>query len=355
MDEKPSKEMFRFYAFTEQSRGVTPKLISDRLYEVWKEQAPGYSTVCRWCNDFLTGDRASFSDGDKIGRPMSTCTDDNINIVKGLIEEDYTLSIRDISSITNINTFSIHQILRENLQLRNVYSAWVPYLLTPNVKKQRIECAKGILALFNQLGEEKFNLYCVEDETMILFEDAPTKRGSRVWIKKGEPRPQLVSNKLTRNKVMLAIIFTPNKRINVQSFPYGTTMDSEGYINFLKRTGDKFRRLHSAPIHLDQLYLQHDNARPHVSNATQQFIHSRGVQLVKQSPYSPDMNICDRWLNQSIKEYLRKEDNDNADDVAEAALQFMRNTSVDIYFEQVRKLERHCARVINASGDYITE
>ena len=132
-------------------------------------------------------------------------------------------------------------------------------------------------------------------------------------------------------------------------------MNSGDYVSFLTDTGDKFRRLHSAPIHLNQLYLQHDNARPHVSRETSSFLERRGVSLVKQSPYSPDMNICDRWLNSKLEDSIRKGHFDDADSVATAALLYMRSIPEEEYFEQVRKLERHCQRIIDANGSYITD
>ena len=65
--------------------------------------------------------------------------------------------------------------------------------------------------------------------------------------------------------------------------------------------------------------------------------------------------IFDRWLNNNIKDLIRKGDFHNADSVATGALQYMRSIAEEDYFEQVRKLERHCQRVIDAGGHYITE
>ena len=160
---------------------------------------------------------------------------------------------------------------------------------------------------------------------------------------------------MTRDKVMLAIIFTPTKRFNVAAFPAGVSMNSEAYVEFLRDTGEKFRRLHSSPIHLSEIYLQHDNARAHVAQNTMTFINNSGITLVKQSSYSPDMNICDRWLNSSLKDHLRQTKTSGSEDVVHATLQFLRDIPEEDYFEQVRKLKRHCERVIEAAGEYITD
>ena len=39
-----------------------------------------------------------------------------------------------------------------------------------------------------------------------------------------------------------------------------------------------------------------DKARLRVSKATTEFLHAKGVWLIKQPPYSPDCNLCDHFV-----------------------------------------------------------
>ena len=41
-------------------------------------------------------------------------------------------------------------ILRESLGMRKLFSKWVPRLLTPNQKQQRVEDSERCLELFNR-------------------------------------------------------------------------------------------------------------------------------------------------------------------------------------------------------------
>ena len=61
-----------------------------------------------------------------------------------------------------------------------MYSAWVPFKLTDQVKVQRVDCAHNIIDVLKALGELKYSLYAVKDETIVLFDQPVTKRGSRV-------------------------------------------------------------------------------------------------------------------------------------------------------------------------------
>ena len=49
------------------------------------------------------------------------------------------------------------------------------------------------------------------------------------------------------------------------------------------------------------IHWQHDNASPHVRHVVQDVFLRRKVQLVRQSPHSPDLNILDRWVNEHVK------------------------------------------------------
>ncbi|QQP52570.1 Uncharacterized protein FKW44_004758 [Caligus rogercresseyi] len=49
-------------------------------------------------------------------------------------------------------------------------------------------------------------------------------------------------------------------------------------------------------IRLKDCLLMWDNALPHTATDTREFLTRRDVEPVKQSPYSPDLNLCDRFL-----------------------------------------------------------
>ena len=52
----------------------------------------------------------------------------------------------------------------------------IPYQLTGAVKLQRVQCCQAIEAFFNGLGDAKYSVYAVEDETQILFNEPPTNQ-----------------------------------------------------------------------------------------------------------------------------------------------------------------------------------
>ena len=84
-------------------------------------------------------------------------------------------------------------------------------------------------------------------------------------------------------------------------------------INYLKDTRKRFQNLKK-----NKFTFQMDNARPHTAAATKQILDRRGVPLVSQSPYSPDLNLLDRFLFRHIKMDLRGKDFSGPEDLSKA-------------------------------------
>ena len=73
--------------------------------------------------------------------------------IRQLIEEDEHLTVRELAQLTEMNKSSVHTILSGNLNLRCVYSVWVPFNLTANHKLLCVQCANDILNCFRELED----------------------------------------------------------------------------------------------------------------------------------------------------------------------------------------------------------
>ncbi|QQP53989.1 Uncharacterized protein FKW44_006654 [Caligus rogercresseyi] len=79
-------------------------------------------------------------------------------------------------------------------------------------------------------------------------------------------------------------------------------------IEYLRTTGKRFLSLKKDKIRLKDCLLMWDNARPHTATDTREFLTRRDVEPVKQSPYSPNLNLCDRFLFRKLKHLLREDE-----------------------------------------------
>lgn len=345
------KEHLKFYAYVETCNGGSAKDIHSKLAKAVGDKAPGYSTIKRWCKD-ISDNNFSVQDAQKTGRPSSSNTKDNITKISNLIEGNPRLSTRQLAEEIDLNKETVRQIL-VGLGLRKICSVWVPHSLTQANKEKRVEMAHTILAALQTLGPSVPRLYAVIDETWVVYAPLGTKQENKVWLAHGAKRHQIPRPALTKDKSLLTVIYTANGKFNCQALPYGVTINSDRYCDFLRQTGDRWRTLRSDPTRLNEISLQQDNARPHTSATTTNFLTSRSVTRIAQPPYSPDYNMLDRWVFAYLKKSFRKVTFTCPQQIEDMALQLLRAVPLERMSHEIEKLKSHLANVINNHGSYI--
>ena len=245
------------------------------------------------------------------------------------------------------------KILTDDLQFKNVLSVWVPHQLTDSNKMERVKCCRALIQLFNEHGFEFLGSHMfVQDETWVLW-DLKSRR--EVWIPQDGQKPTTPQPKLTKRDTMVLMGFTCcPKRFSVAILPPGTTADRNVMFQYLKDTGHRFNNLKKNKIKLGELMLMWDNSKHHSAHETQAFIVHRDTQPVKQPAYSPDLNLCDRFLFRKIKHRLKGYDFGGHEYVKDCMQRVVRSLPEDELFQQLKKLRDHCQPIIEAGGDYVT-
>jgi len=84
-------------------------------------------------------------DEPRAGRPTTSKTEDNVERVRSLVRSDRRLTLRMISSELNLNRFTVHQILTQDLDMRKVCAKMVPKNLTTEQKASRRDVCLDLL------------------------------------------------------------------------------------------------------------------------------------------------------------------------------------------------------------------
>ena len=90
-------------------------------------------------------------DEPRAGRPSTSKTEDNVKRVRPLVRSDPRLTLRMINSELNLNRFTVHQIITQDLDMRKVCAKMVPKNLTTEQKANRRDVC---LDLLNRLEKE---------------------------------------------------------------------------------------------------------------------------------------------------------------------------------------------------------
>ena len=109
---------FFFVKFSEPAYVTYKKLQRDYgKHSLSREQ------VFRWQKSFLEG-REQVEDEPRAGRLSTSKTDDNVKRVRSLVRSDLRLTLRMISCELNLNRFTVHQILTQDLDMRKSTPIW---------------------------------------------------------------------------------------------------------------------------------------------------------------------------------------------------------------------------------------
>ena len=211
------------------------------------------------------------------------------------------------------------------------------------------------LGILRDVNQGVSGVYCVQDELWVNWDVVKSKQQNKIWIKKDGKRNQAVKPKLTPRKTMFLVAFTTSPaRFSVTALPKGVTVTADYMVDFLKATGNRFNNLKSHKIKFKDLLLQMDNARPHSAARTQNYLEGTGVKMLPQSPYSPDLNLCDRFLFTLLQRHCRGERYMNGAEAERDVKRYLRSLPETLLKNELDKLLEHCKAVIREGGTYAT-
>lgn len=337
--EEATTDRVNFFIYVLARNNIKATQIHDYLVNAFNENVKSLRRVQELVKDFNEGNRLTVKRKEGSGRPVTKSTDENIQNVREIIENDPSASVQYIATTLDIPNTTVLRILRKSLLLKSLCARWIPYSLTDNHKRQRVQIG-------NELIDSLNGNVVVVDEKWLYCRPLPPIRQVREWVGPDGDRPRLSRRIMSDKKfhIIVACNFRGNYLYHV--FPPGENVNAERYVTFVERTQQLRRSGH--------LSIMHDNARPHTAAITQQFFHDNNITHVVQPPYSPDFNLLDRYVFRNM-EYCRRDQTFNSIADVEAFLEEFMSTKMTRF-----KLNRELFHLINdlqaivaADGDYL--
>jgi len=262
--------------------GESATVSYEKIQRGYGEYSLSRSQVFRWHMSFLEG-QEQVEDEPRAGRPSTSKADGNVERVRSLVRSDRRWTLRIISSELNLNWFTVHQILTQDLDVRKVCTKMVPKNLVTEQKASRRDVC---LDLLDHLAREPefFGHVITGDESWILEYDPETKRQSWEWHIANSPCPKKGSS--TRN-------LCHQDKLSIKLFIVKSLKDSGKMV------------AHVRPGIARTWMLHHDNARCHMAVSINELLAGKSIHVVPQPPYSPDLSPCDFFLFPQLKNHLR--------------------------------------------------
>jgi hypothetical protein len=348
-----NKESYRFFIETMRRNEMNAQQVHQLLCTAWEEKAPSLATVYRLYGEFSTGSRNSFHDSKRSGRPSSACTPENVDEIDQLIHGDPRITLDELTYETGISHGSVYKIVTVNLQLTSMCSRWIPHALSQDQKHMRIHLAQEWLGEFDkQTSLELAHRIVVTDEKFFYHRSLGRKVSNRTWCIDNEDRQRIPRRTMNDVKSHVICAITFDGKFYYEVLENNQTVNSERYITFLRNMYRKFVHARK-PLGWKEMILIQDNARPHVSRMTTDFLASKKVLTFKQPPYSPDYNLCDRWLFGKLEQQRKTQNFQGVTELNHFLQEELNSLDEEALFKQLEYLKQDLSKIIYARGNYL--
>ncbi|EZA58146.1 hypothetical protein X777_01874 [Ooceraea biroi] len=95
------------------------------IQEAFKEEALSRTQVYEWFRRFREG-RMSLEDDPRSGRPSTSHTDENVDLIRQTINQDRRMTIDMLSENTGISWSACQRILTDDLKMRRIIANSFP-------------------------------------------------------------------------------------------------------------------------------------------------------------------------------------------------------------------------------------
>lgn len=341
------KEHFRHLLLFEFNRGANAKEATQKICEVYGEDAISLRTSQNWFQRFYDGD---FDLNDKIrpGRPVEL-DEERLN---NLVHEDPRQTTRELAEKMQCSHSTIERHLHSMGKVQKL-GAWVPHVLNNENKNQRIKIASELLARHRSThGHKQRFLFRIitGDEKWCLYVNMKQRKE---WVSPDKQATPQAKQDFHPRKTMLCIWWDAEGIIHHELLDRNKTVTAELYVAQLNRLSEEIQK--KRPHRKHSVILQHDNARPHTAKLTKSAIQSLGWEVLPHPPYSLDLAPSDFHLFRSLSNALRGISFNNDEELLNWLEQFFESKPQDFYRRGIEQLVNRWEEVVRNNGEYLID
>ena len=136
--------------------------------------------------------------------------------------------MEEISDLSGLKASYVFTILKEKFKLHKICARWIPHLLTPEQKKDRVEKASVLLSRFKNLHARRLRDVVTGDELGPFFEP-DNKLNNKMWVGENNDHPVVARRRRSVRRVMYALFFDRDGIVARVSVPENCSLTGTFY------------------------------------------------------------------------------------------------------------------------------
>ena len=296
-------------------------------------------------------DTGSTVKGKSSGRKAETMTEENIERIRQMIEDDNSLSINRIARDVGIDRKTVWLILRKKLK-EYPYKPHNFLDLNDRKKEGRVEFCSWVL---EQLANDPdfLQLILFSDEKKFEERTRPNRQNERYW---GQVDPMVVDkNRVQGGRSLICWTGLINGKVIIHWFEEKTTVNQHNYLEMLKEVvWPKVRSVARARGY----YFQQDGAPPHTTQMVRDWLATKfGDRVISHKtdrpwpPGSPDLSPLDYWFWSMCLAELRRCPPSSMEELREIVTAYALSLSPEEISKAVNHLRVRAEVCIGENGD----
>ena len=299
--------------------------------------------VFRWHKSFLKG-WEQMEDEPCVGRPSTSKTDDSVERVRSLVRSDRWLTLRMISSVLNLNRFTVHQILTQDLDIRNVCAKMVPKNLTTEQANWKDVC----LDVLDRLEREpEFFSRLITRWWIMDFAVRPRDKTPKSGLAHCKLSPSQESeNEKIQNEIDAHLFFWKSGD-RPQGMCHQDKLSIKGFIGKSLKDSGKGRHVCDQALHALGCCTTTTPQSPSMN-----FFAEKCIPVVPQPPYSPDLSPCDFFLFFRLKNLLKGSHFGTLDNIQKSVTDELKGIPAEAFRHCYGQWKQRLRRCVAAQGNY---
>ena len=273
------------------------------LRAVYGEEAMKPRTIRKWAKRYQEG-RESVEDDERSGRPVTASGDEAVVNVQTFFIQHPKATCKNMEEKLGLSKSSVFRILKDKLNYSKICARWVPHMLTEAKKECRLMFCSNLVNMVDNNKDLFMQRVVTGDETWLYAFDPEPKMQSREWRRKGSSPPVRAKDEKTIGKKVMAVVFyDPIGLVHVEYLDRGETVTGQRYVQILQNLAHAIQVKRPTKSVAGVLF-HHDNAPAHRSLVCRQALTNLRFEVLRHSPYSPDLLPCDFHLFPAIKKEI---------------------------------------------------